>query len=55
MTLLKNDNDVLPLTAAASQVAGRPLKIALVGPHLTSTIDLLSSIAYTYVQPMHVK
>eukprot|EP00041_Stephanoeca_diplocostata_P034273 m.1156162 g.1156162 ORF g.1156162 m.1156162 type:complete len:985 (+) comp24492_c0_seq2:78-3032(+) len=41
MVLLKNDGGVLPLT---SQGAG--LKVALVGPHLNSTADLLTSLAY---------
>lgn len=48
MTLLKNDGELLPLTPDPK---GRRLKVALIGPHLTSTTDLLSSIAYTYVVP----
>ena len=41
--LLKNEGDLLPLQLSASASAGAPLKIALVGPHLNSTADLLSS------------
>lgn len=44
MVLLKNDGSVLPLMSNSSS---GPVKIALVGPHLQSTIDLLSSLAYT--------
>lgn len=44
MVLLKNDNNVLPL----QRVPGKKVKISLIGPHLNSTRDLLSSTAYTY-------
>ena len=44
MVLLKNDGGILPLTAPPG---GGPLKVALVGPHIDSTVDLLSSAAYS--------
>jgi hypothetical protein len=42
MVLLKNDNGILPLRADL----GRPLKIALVGPHLNSTKALQAGSGY---------
>ncbi len=42
MVLLKNDGSVLPLAINTSG----PLKVAIVGPHLNSTEDLLSSTGY---------
>jgi beta-glucosidase-like glycosyl hydrolase len=47
MVLLKNEGGVLPLRAAGAAPGGHgQLKIAIVGPHLNSTDDLLSSHAY---------
>ena len=40
MVLLKNENAVLPLSSSSG------LKVALVGPHLNSTTDLLSGPGY---------
>eukprot|EP01052_Picozoa_sp_SAG31_P042543 SAG31_NODE_6788_length_1888_cov_1.050307_1_plen_223_part_10 len=40
MVLLKNDGNLLPLNAQ------QPLRIALIGPHLNTTADLLSSHGY---------
>jgi beta-D-xylosidase 4 len=45
MVLLKNAGNVLPLARGAG---AKPVRIALIGPHLTTTTDLLSSIAYTH-------
>ena len=43
MVLLKNDRALLPLNRSS----GKPIRAALIGPHLNSTVDLLSSLAYT--------
>jgi hypothetical protein len=44
MVLLKNTGELLPLLPSRS--SGAVLKIAIVGPHLNSTADLLSSHGY---------
>ena len=43
MVLLKNEGNLLPLLPPQAAGSGGVLKIALIGPHLNSTADLLSS------------